>query len=174
LISQAAPAERRELDPAAAGSHIDTLFKVACALCGSRQLAEDLVQETYVKVLARPRFLRREDDLGYLVKALRNTWYNHLRSELARPRRAPGESPLDQVPAGTAGDPHASAEAAEVLAALGSLAEPFRATLAAVDLAGLSYAEAAKALGVKPGTVMSRLHRGRDQLARALEAAPSA
>jgi RNA polymerase sigma-70 factor (ECF subfamily) len=49
-------------------------------------------------------------------------------------------------------------------------AEPYRETLATVDVAGLSYAEAAKALGVRPGTVMSRLHRGRDQLARTLEA----
>ena len=60
----------RRLDPETAGDHIDTLFRAACALCGSRQLAEDLVQETYVKVLARPRFLRRDDDLGYLIKAL--------------------------------------------------------------------------------------------------------
>jgi RNA polymerase sigma-70 factor (ECF subfamily) len=59
-------------------------------------------------------------------------------------------------------------ETAEVLEALAELPEPFRETLAAVDVGGLSYAEAAKALGVRQGTVMSRLHRGRDQLARAL------
>jgi len=47
---------RVELDPEAAGDHIDALFRAACAMSGSRQIAEDLVQETYVKVLARPDF----------------------------------------------------------------------------------------------------------------------
>lgn len=58
-----------------------------------------------------------------------------------------------------------------MLAALAKLPEPYRETLVAVDVAGLSYAEAARALGVRQGTVMSRLHRGRDQLARGLQSA---
>lgn len=57
-----------------------------------------------------------------------------------------------------------------MLAAPAKLPEPYRETLA-VDVAGLSYAEAARALGVRQGTVMSRLHRGRDQLARGLQSA---
>jgi DNA-directed RNA polymerase specialized sigma24 family protein len=61
--------EKRRLDPEAAGDHIDRLFRAALAMCGSRELAQDLVQETFVKVLSRPRLLRREDDLGYLIKA---------------------------------------------------------------------------------------------------------
>ena len=52
------PAERVRLDPAQASNHIDRLFRAAWALCGSRQDAEDLVQETYARVLAKPRFLR--------------------------------------------------------------------------------------------------------------------
>jgi RNA polymerase sigma-70 factor, ECF subfamily len=55
-----------------------------------------------------------------------------------------------------------------VLAALRALPEPLRETAAAVDLAGLSYKEAARALGVNQGTVMSRLYRGREQVAEAL------
>jgi len=74
----------RKLDPEGAGDYIDALFRAAWAMSGSRQIAEDLVQETYVKVLSRPRLLRRDDDLGYLVKALRNTWYSHLRKERVR------------------------------------------------------------------------------------------
>ncbi|MGH2822668.1 MAG: sigma factor-like helix-turn-helix DNA-binding protein [Thermoleophilaceae bacterium] len=46
--------------------------------------------------------------------------------------------------------------------------EPFRETVAAVDLAGLSYKEAARALGANQGTIMSRLYRGREQVADAL------
>jgi RNA polymerase sigma-70 factor (ECF subfamily) len=162
--------ERRRLDPDTAGDHIDTLFRAACALCGSRQLAEDLVQETYVKVLARPRFLRRDDDLGYLIKALRNAWYSHLRSE--RTRRAAidsSEQTPDELPARTsAGDPESSLEASEVLEALAELPQPYREAVTAVDVAGLSYDEAARALGVRQGTIMSRLYRGREQVAQAV------
>ena len=98
LTAIAVQREEHRLDPEAAGDHIDRLFRVACAMCGSRDLAEELVQETYVKVLSRPRFLRRDDDLGYLVKALKNTWYSHLRNE--RTRRAssdPGEQSPDDL-----------------------------------------------------------------------------
>lgn len=138
-------------------------------MSGSQQLAEDLVQETYVKVLSRPRLLRRDDDLGYLIKALRNTWYGYLRKEKVRREvKAPSQVPEEPAAPGGRDDPQAALEASEVLAALAELPDPYRETLAAVDVAGLSYAEAAKALGVRQGTVMSRLHRGRDQLARTL------
>jgi RNA polymerase sigma-70 factor (ECF subfamily) len=170
LTAIAVQREEHRLDPEAAGDHIDRLFRVACAMCGSRDLAEELVQETYVKVLSRPRFLRRDDDLGYLVKALKNTWYSHLRDE--RTRRAssdPGEqSPDDLASRTSAGDPEASLEAGEVLAALSELPSPYREAVAAVDVAGLSYAEAARALGVRQGTIMSRVYRGREQVALAV------
>ena len=139
-------------------------------MSGSRQVAEDLVQETYVKVLARPRLLRKDDDLGYLIKALKNTWYSYLRSE--RGRRAAsttgGESPEELGVAATRGDPEASLEATAVLEAVSRLPINFREVVTAVDVAGLSYAEAARALGIRRGTVMSRLYRGREQIAAAL------
>jgi RNA polymerase sigma-70 factor, ECF subfamily len=162
--------EDRQLDPEAAGDHIDRLFRTACAMCGSRDLAEDLVQETYVKVLARPRLLRRDDDLGYLVKALRNTWYSHLRSErIRRESTDSGEHAPDDLPMRTSqGDPESSLEAGAVLDALAQLPQPYREAVAAVDVAGLSYAEAARALGVRQGTIMSRLYRGREQVAQAV------
>ena len=62
------------LDPAQLGDHLDRLYRAAWALAGSREDAEDLVQETYARVLSRPRLLRNEDDLGYLLRALRNTF----------------------------------------------------------------------------------------------------
>jgi RNA polymerase sigma-70 factor, ECF subfamily len=139
-------------------------------MTGSRQIAEDLVQETYVKVLSRPRLLRKDDDLGYLIKALRNTWYSHLRTE--RGRRAAtapgGESPEELGVPASRGDPETSLEAATVLDAVSQLPVQYREVVTAVDVAGLSYAEAARALGVRQGTVMSRLYRGREQVALAL------
>lgn len=162
--------EVRRLDPERSGDHIDALFRAACAMCGSRQLAEDLVQETYVKVLSRPRLLRRDDDLGYLIKALRNTWYSHLRTErVRRAATAPnGATPDDLGSRTTRGDPEASLEASTVLDAVSQLPIQYREAVTAVDVAGLSYAEAARALGVRQGTVMSRLYRGREQVALAL------
>ena len=52
-----------------------------------------------------------------------------------------------------------------------ALTEPLREAIVAVDVVGLSYRDAARALGVKEGTIMSRLHRARSQIAAALEAA---
>ena len=52
--------------------------------------------------------------------------------------------------------------------ALRELTEPLREALVAVDVVGLSYREAAHALGTKEGTIMSRLHRGRGQIAERL------
>ena len=63
------------LDPQTLGDHFDRLFRAAWALCGSREDAEDLVQDTYARVLARPRVVRNDDDLGYLLRVVRNTFH---------------------------------------------------------------------------------------------------
>jgi RNA polymerase sigma-70 factor (ECF subfamily) len=154
----------RPLDPTRLGSHLDRLYRAAWALCGSREDAEDLVQETYARVLSRPRFLRNEDDLGYLLRALRNTFLNQKRTERRRVRPDPLPDQLDLV---AARDPEAAVEAGELYAAVAALPEDFRDVLVAVDVAGLSYKEAAKALGIREGTVMSRLYRARQQVVRA-------
>ena len=52
--------------------------------------------------------------------------------------------------------------------ALGELSQPLREAVVAVDVIGLSYRDAARALGTKPGTIMSRLSRGRGQVAARL------
>ncbi len=137
-------------------------------LCGSHTDAEDLVQETYVQVLRKPRLLRSDDDLGYLMRVLRNTFYSRYRSDARRPRDSPLEEHEELVEGRQIGQPAAAAETAEVIAAVAALPEPYRETVAAVDLAGLSYKEAARALRTREGTVMSRLSRGREQVADAL------
>jgi RNA polymerase sigma-70 factor (ECF subfamily) len=99
---------------------------------------------------------------------LRNTFYSRHRAEGRRPRTS--ELPDDLGPAEGRGGPAPEDVLAsrEVLAAVAALPEPFRETVAAVDLAGLSYKEAARALGTNQGTIMSRLYRGREQVADAL------
>jgi RNA polymerase sigma-70 factor (ECF subfamily) len=155
------------LDPHAAAVHLPRLHRLALSLCGSRHLAEDITQETFLRVLARPRRLRSGSEFPYLARTLRNVLHDHRRSE----RRTPpvGDTELDDLPRTRSdGDPLAAARAQEVYAAVAGLPAPLRDVVAAVDLAGLSYAEAATALGVPRGTVMSRLFRARARLAAAL------
>ena len=158
----------RELDPTRLGDHIDRLYRAALGLCGSHADAEDLVQETFVAVLRRPRLLRSDDDVGYLLRVLRNTFDSRYRAESRRPRFADlGEhEELAEPRPGLA--PEAVVASREVLSAVAALPVPYREAVAAVDLAGLSYREAARALDTREGTIMSRLHRGRAQVAKAL------
>jgi RNA polymerase sigma-70 factor (ECF subfamily) len=160
----------RPLDPARLGDHLDRLFRAAWALCGSREEAEDLVQETYSRVLARPRFLRGEDDLGYLLRALRNTFLNQRRTAARRPRTEPLPEGREFVEQRPSSQPERALETKEVFAAIAALPDDFRDVVVAVDVTGLSYDDAARALGIPLGTVMSRLYRGRAQVARRLGA----
>jgi RNA polymerase sigma-70 factor, ECF subfamily len=157
------------LDPARLGDQVDRLYRAAWALCGSREDAEDLVQETYARVLARPRLLRNEDDLGYLLRALRNAFLNRRRAESRRPPPAPLPDDLDLVQDPYAREPQAALAAGELYRAIAALPDDFRDVLVAVDVTGLSYEETARALRLREGTVMSRLYRARRQVIRRIE-----
>ena len=157
------------LDPDSLPAHLDRLYRAAWALSGSRQDAEDLVQETCVRVLARPRQLRNEDEIAYLMRVLRNTFLSTKRTASRRPSlvRPPVED-LALPDSGTAFKPDAAYEATEVYATIAALPEDFRLALVAVDIVGLSYREAAKVLATKEATITTRLYRARRQVARAL------
>ena len=158
-----------ELEPDALGDHLDRLYRAAWALCGSREDAEDLVQETYLRVLAKRRTIgSAADTLPYLLTVLRNTYVSSLRTRGRRPRTAPLEESEARLAAPRAAAPMAALEAREVFAAIAALPDDQRDVVAAVDVAGLSYAEAAGALDVPVGTVMSRLYRGRNRVAQAV------
>jgi RNA polymerase sigma-70 factor (ECF subfamily) len=168
-VLEATIAMERTLDPARLGDHLDRLYRAAWALCGSREDAEDLVQETYARVLSRPRLLRNEDDLGYLLRALRNTFLNQRRTESRRLRPGPLPDQLDLVADPQARQPEAALEVGELYAAVAALPDDYRDVLVAVDVAGLSYKEASRALRIREGTVMSRLYRARQQVVRRIE-----
>ena len=150
----------RQLDPAALGDHVDRLYRAAWALCGSREDAEDLVQETFAKVLSKPRFLRNDDDLGYLLRVLRNTFVSRHRAAMRRPQSTPMPEELEPVDPSSATRPDSAVESREVFAYIASLPESFRDALVAVDVVGLSYGEAAKLLGTKEATITSRFVPG--------------
>jgi RNA polymerase sigma-70 factor (ECF subfamily) len=157
----------RRLDPDRAVEHLPLLYRAARAWTRSREEAEDLVQETYARVLARPRILRGEDDVGYLLRALRNTLISRRRAEQRRPVTT---ELIDDAALGVraSDDPAVAVETRQVHAAIAELPDEFRDALVAVDVAGLSYPEAARLLGVPEGTLTSRLFRARDRVARRL------
>src|SRR3954454_23484070 len=74
------------LNPDIAAEHRPRLLDVALSICGSRPLAEDLVQDTDARVLAKPRPLREGAVFPYLVRALRNVAKDHWRTEQRRPQ----------------------------------------------------------------------------------------
>ena len=154
----------RLLDPDRLSDHIDVLYRAARALCGSGHDAEDLVQETFATVLKRPRLLREGNELRYLFRVLRNTHIDQVR----RTARQPATLPLFEEDG-----PHSSessTDAREIMKAIATAPVPYRDAVIAVDVIGLSYREAARSLRTREATITTRLHRGRQHVARALTA----
>jgi RNA polymerase sigma-70 factor (ECF subfamily) len=144
--------------------HLDRLYRAAYALSGSHEDAQDLVQDTYDRVLRRPRLLRRDEDLAYLLRTLRNTWVDTVRARAARPSVPSAPESLEWVVDRDAEPGVTAVELREVYAGIAALSVPLREAIVAVDVVGLSYKQAARALGVPKGTIMSRLHRARDEV----------
>jgi RNA polymerase sigma-70 factor (ECF subfamily) len=159
ILGEAPPSElHRDRLP----DHVDALYRVALALTGSRDDAEDLVQETFLRVLKRPRLVRRDRELGYLVRALRNTYYDSYRAAKHRLTTVP----LFDEEAGPAANPDFTAS--EIMEAVASAPDVYRDAVIAVDVMGMSYEEAARALRVRQSTITTRLHRGRQHVGRML------
>jgi RNA polymerase sigma-70 factor (ECF subfamily) len=141
----------------------------AWALCGSRESAEDLVQETFARILSRPRLLRAGHERAYLMQTLRNTFLTSRRTAARRPDVVSTLKEHDVADPRTGARPEEAVIAAQVFPAIARLPESFRLALVAVDVAGLSYREAARALGAPEATITTRLYRARQQVARELD-----
>ncbi len=162
--------------------HMASLYTAALRMTRSPADAEDLVQETYLKAYRAFHTFQEGTNLkAWLYKILTNTFINTYRSR----KRRPEQTELDEVEdlylyrrlggleAAAAGR---SAEEevlehfteADIKEALESLPEQFRMAVLLADVEGFSYKEIAEILDVPIGTVMSRLHRGRKALQKAL------
>src|SRR6478609_8375966 len=119
----------RLLDPQSLPRHTDRLYRAAWALCGSREDAEDLVQDTFARVLSKPRLLRGDDELAYLMRVLRNTFFTSRRTASRRP--VTGASLADVVAADPqpTSQPERAFEVQELYAAVADLPEDFRLAL---------------------------------------------
>ena len=161
------------LDPDRAAAHLDRLYRTAILITKDPYEAEDLVQDTYEQILRRPRELEGDSELHYMRSAMRRRHVDRHRESTRRVVQVE----LDAAPEvrGRAGEePSLRAEQGEVLAAIRALPEIHRDVLVATYVAGLTYTEAARVLGVKRGTVMSRVFRAREALVSALDGAPAA
>jgi RNA polymerase sigma-70 factor (ECF subfamily) len=153
--------------------HHDRVAALCTRLCGPSD-APDATQEALLAVVrGLPRFDGHAAFTTWLYRVTTNACLDELRRRRRRP--LPGleeERPLDGAlaepdPAG------AVAARVDVDGALARLAPEFRAAVVLRDLCGLDYAEIAEVLGIPPGTVRSRIARGRGQLADLLAGNPS-
>lgn len=160
------------LDPASLPVHLDRLYRAAWALCGSQHDAEDLVQETFVKVLSRPRLLRNDDELAYLMRVLRNTFLSSRRTASRRPRVTAALEDLELADQRVGDRPEDALEAQALYGAIAELPDDFRLALVAVDILGLSYGEAGRALGAREATITTRLHRARRKVVASMDERP--
>jgi RNA polymerase sigma-70 factor (ECF subfamily) len=161
----------QELLPETLPVHIDSLRRAARGMTRTREDAEDLVQDTLLKVLARPRQIGPAGAGPYLHQALRNTHVSSLRTRERRPVLSPLEPEDIRLVAPAGGEPIEILHTREIIAAINALPQAQREVVAAVDVAGFGYTEAATRLQIPVGTVMSRLHRGRARLATYADAA---
>jgi RNA polymerase sigma-70 factor, ECF subfamily len=169
---------RRPLNPQSLAAHTERLHRAAWALCGSSEDAEDLVQETFARVLARPRLVRDQaSELAYLLRVLHNTFLSGRRDASRRPRAVVALEDVQLPDRRAAAAPQRALETRELYDAIAELPERYRQALVAVDLLGLSYGETGRSLGVREATVATRLFRARKLLVGRLgegERAPAA
>lgn len=146
--------------------HIAGLRRYAWMLCGNHADADDLVQESLMKAIASAHTFKPGRNLrAWLFSILHNTFVSQKR-QYARRARAMRfiDSALrePEVPANQ--EKHVEAE--NTLSMLSNLTPDQQSVLVLIAVEGLSYAEAAEALDIPMGTLMSRLARGREELRR--------
>jgi len=159
--------------------HLDHLYSSAAYLCGDRERAGDLVQETILRAYRFfDRFERGTNCRAWLLTILHNTFRNLYRAGQKERGRIDIDEPQAareaSEAAGAGEDPETLVLSQmldqEVAQALADLPEEFRTAIVLVDLNELTYEESAKALECPVGTVRSRLSRGRRLLAGKLAA----
>ena len=145
------------------------LRRYARALTGDAARADDLVQDTLERALAKLDLWQPGSDLrAWLFTLMHNLFVNQLRT------RRPQDTALDEVPEiPVSGGQMEALAARDLHAALLRLPEDQRAVILLVGLEQFSYAEAAQVLGVPAGTVMSRLARARERMRHMLAGAPA-
>lgn len=150
--------------------HSARVYRLAYRLSGNQQDAEDLTQDTFIRVFRSLASFQPGTFEGWMHRITTNLFLDMVRRR-ARIRFDQLADEADRLPATGEGPEQAfdsSHMDAEIQSALDGLPPDFRAAVVLCDIEGLSYEEIASTLGVKLGTVRSRIHRGRVQLRDAL------
>lgn len=153
-------------------THSARVYRLAYRLTGNQHDAEDLTQEVFIRVFRSLANYTPGTFEGWLHRITTNLFLDMARRRSRIRFEGLAETANDRLegrepsPAQAYDDRHFDAD---VQAALDALSPEFRAAVVLCDIEGLSYEEIAATLGVKLGTVRSRIHRGRAQLRAALQ-----
>jgi RNA polymerase sigma-70 factor (ECF subfamily) len=179
MTQQSAPADAPEFDfEAAVAENIDALYRGALRMTGKPEEAQDLVQETFLRAYRfQHQFQPGTNFKAWLFKIQTNLFRSRYRKQYNAPQSLDDteefylyqhlgpDNPKGDDPAGDVLD---KLGVEEVRRAIEDLPPAYREAVLLTDVEGFSYKETAEVLGVPVGTVMSRLHRGRQRLQRSL------
>ena len=152
--------------------HSARVYRLAYRLTGNVHDAEDLTQEVFVRVFRSLSTYTPGTFEGWLHRITTNLFLDQVRRKKRIRFDALGDDAAERLPSKEPTPQQLFNDAhfdADVQQALDTLAPEFRAAVVLCDIEGLSYEEIADTLGIKLGTVRSRIHRGRAQLRAALE-----
>jgi len=152
--------------------HLDAVYRAAVALCGRRQKADDLVQDTFLKAFERfASFQPGTNCKAWLLQILRNIWIDQLRRKKVAGQELPLAEQIiaernhdNEIVWSNAEDLIENFSDEQVIKALSELPEDQRLTLFLIDVEQLSQKDVARITGVAEGTVKSRTSRGRAAL----------
>lgn len=151
------------------------LRRFARGLAGSREGGDDILQEACEKALGRLGQFEAGTRLDrWMLQIVKTTYIDHKRRERRRPASSYDDETFANMPYDARIEEAASARQAleRIRNAVFALPEDQREVLMLVVADGLTYPEAAEIIGIPQGTVMSRLCRARQKLARAIDAMP--
>jgi RNA polymerase sigma-70 factor, ECF subfamily len=151
-----------------ARDHGRFLYNVAYRLAGNDADAQDLVQETLLRVRRGLETYQPGSLPAWLSRIVTNVFLDEVRRRRRRPTDALGDDADRVLPPSAAADEASEDLSDDVQHALTSLPDEFRTAVVLCDVVGMSYDEIAAAQGVPVGTVRSRIHRGRRMLRSAL------
>jgi RNA polymerase sigma-70 factor, ECF subfamily len=143
------------------------LWAFALRISGDRHDAEDLVQRACVRALERAHQLQPETSpLSWMFSIVQSAWINEVRARNVRTRSGMewDDAFLETIPDPNTRTPEQNAMYGQIVSAVQRLPEAQRAVMLLVGVEGLSYSEAAEALNIPIGTVMSRLSRARQAI----------
>jgi len=153
-----------------ARDHSRFMYSVAYRLAGNHSDAEDVVQESLLRVKRGLVNYTPGSLQGWLARIVTNVFLDETRRRKRRPQTALPDDPDRIIAGGLGADEELAMRSLpdHIQEALAGLQEEFRMAVVLCDVAGMSYGEIADQTGVPVGTVRSRVHRGRMRLREVL------